>query len=73
MKRKLGYYIFFSELSVILSYIIIISSFILFRIVGNLMIDSFFSTQIGFLVFEIIEVSIGLFLLKTHKTITYKM
>ena len=52
--------------SAILS-VIIISSFIVFRIVGSLMIGNFTNTQISFLVFEIIEVAIGLFLLKKIK------
>ncbi|WBX71082.1 hypothetical protein [Tenacibaculum retecalamus] len=57
--------------SAILS-VIIISSFIVFRIVGSLMIGNFTNTQISFLVFEIIEVAIGLFLLKKNQIAIYK-
>jgi len=46
---------------------IIISSFIVFRIVGSLMTGSLSDTQIGFLSFELIEVLAGILLLRKEK------
>ncbi len=47
---------------------VIIASFIVFRLVGSLMVGILSSTQIGFLVFEIVEVSAGVLLLRyQHK------
>ncbi|PCJ92866.1 MAG: hypothetical protein COA50_15165 [Flavobacteriaceae bacterium] len=42
---------------------IIIGSFIVFRIVGSIMVGSLSSTQINFLAFEILEVTAGVLLL----------
>ncbi|KJY76830.1 hypothetical protein [Vibrio nigripulchritudo] len=42
---------------------VIITSFIVFRLVGSYLTGTFSSTQITFLLTEMIEVSIGLFLL----------
>lgn len=41
----------------------IVGSFIVFRIVGSLMIGFLSSTQIKFLIFEIVEVAVGVLLL----------
>lgn len=46
---------------------IIIGSFVLFRIVGSIMIGSLSTTQIGFLSFELVEVSAGILLLRKEK------
>ena len=46
---------------------IIISSFIVFRIVGSVMVGFLSQTQINFLGFEIIEVAAGALLLKKEK------
>jgi len=46
---------------------IIIGSFVLFRIVGSIMVGSLSTTQIGFLSFELVEVSAGILLLRKEK------
>lgn len=46
---------------------IIIGTFIIFRIVGSLMVGFMSTTQINFLIFEIIEVTIGILLLWKEK------
>jgi hypothetical protein len=46
---------------------IIISSFIVFRIVGSVMVGFLSPTQTNFLAFEIIEVAAGFLLLKKEK------
>ena len=46
---------------------IIIGSFIVFRIVGSIMVGSLSSTQIGFLSFELVEVTSGILLLRKEK------
>lgn len=46
---------------------IIIGSFIVFRIVGSIMVGSLSSTQINFLAFEILEVTAGVLLLIKEK------
>lgn len=46
---------------------IIIGSFIVFRIVGSIMVGFLSSTQTNFLVFEFIEVTAGVLLLKNEK------
>jgi|LGOV01.1.fsa_nt_gb hypothetical protein len=46
---------------------VIISSFIIFRIVGSIMVGSLSSTQLNFLTFEIVEVTAGVLLLRKEK------
>jgi len=46
---------------------IIIGSFIIFRIVGSIMVGSLSSTQTNFLIFEFIEVTVGILLLLKEK------
>jgi len=46
---------------------IIICSFIVFRIVGSIMVGALSLTQTGFLVFELLEVSAGFLLLRKEK------
>lgn len=60
---------FFSETWVysVLLATIIIASFIVFRIIGSIMVGSLTTTQINFLLFEIIEVIAGILLLWKEK------
>ena len=46
---------------------IIIGSFVIFRIVGSIMVGSLSLTQTNFLIFEVIEVTAGILLVKKEK------
>ncbi|MEE9364217.1 MAG: hypothetical protein V3U92_16575 [Cellulophaga sp.] len=46
---------------------IIIGSFIVFRIVGSIMVGSLSTTQASFLAFEVVEVAVGILLLRKGK------
>lgn len=50
---------------------IIIGSFVIFRIVGSIMVGSLSLTQTNFLIFEVIEVTAGVLLLKKEKFKNY--